>query len=759
MKQIVAVMACLGAGLACAAVSGTVFLDHNGNGVQEIDEPRIAHAAVSDGLHVVLSDAQGRFSLPADHPQAHFVALSVPDGFRAAQHYLPIGENARYAFALQPWAPANKGAHTFIHLTDTEMSSGAAPHYQTMAEELKTLAATEQAAFIMHTGDICYERGLKDHIRLINAQTIGVPVFYGIGNHDLVRGATGEALFTSLYGPAWYSFNAGGTHYVVLPMPSGDHRPSYTTAQVSAWLANDLAVLPKGTPVMIFCHELLFTGDHFTYGNLNLLHYNLKAWIYGHWHINLARKQGNVSTFCTSAPEKGGIDYSPASFRLFHVSADGTPRSTLRYAPVAGVLTALPAPNGILTVNAYKTAAATRSISVNGKPLLQHSDWSWQGKLPAQGEVRAVFADGTSLSTPLPSTPGRLLWNAPAGEGILFSNPVAEGNKVFIGTLDDNLSGVGGVTALDAATGKRLWRAHTRASVKNTLAVMDGRVFAQDVWGWVYAFNTADGKLLWECHLPCAPLPGLVSGLTAAQGTLYAGAGQSLTAFDPVSGKIRWQNGGWKLREGTPDRPILHEPSQTLVQGSHWDALYASDAITGKLRWVLRDADFRFRGSLPAPDGDNLWVCARHSLALIEARSGKILKKKDLGFSLETGGQPLITDALILLSTVNEGLVALDKITLKPRWKCPVGVGLTFTPCYSHTPMTPIQGTPVRQGGTVYIAAADGVLYAVALADGRVLWKQPLGAPLLGTPLILKDQAYVADLGGTVHCVSLKPEP
>lgn len=64
-------------------------------------------------------------------------------------------------------------------------------------------------AFLIHTGDICYEDGLKQHIKDMNTENMGVPVRYVIGNHDYVAGKYGEALFESIYGPVWYSFDVG----------------------------------------------------------------------------------------------------------------------------------------------------------------------------------------------------------------------------------------------------------------------------------------------------------------------------------------------------------------------------------------------------------------------------------------------------------------------------------------------------------------------------------------------------------------------
>ena len=53
----------------------------------------------------------------------------------------------------------------------------------------------------------------------MNTENMDCPVFYCIGNHDLVKGKYGEELFESIYGPVYYFFDAGNVHYVVTPMP------------------------------------------------------------------------------------------------------------------------------------------------------------------------------------------------------------------------------------------------------------------------------------------------------------------------------------------------------------------------------------------------------------------------------------------------------------------------------------------------------------------------------------------------------------
>ena len=101
-------------------------------------------------------------------------------------------------------------------------------------------------------------------------------------------------------------------------------------------MKNDLAHIRPGTPVVVFNHDLLTYEDAFIFksknaGSINLNEHNLKAWVYGHWHINYMKKQGDVYSVCTSSLDKGGIDHSTTAFRVMHVDSKGDFTSELRY--------------------------------------------------------------------------------------------------------------------------------------------------------------------------------------------------------------------------------------------------------------------------------------------------------------------------------------------------------------------------------------------------------------------------------------------
>lgn len=148
---------------------------------------------MSDGLNVTESDRNGSFQL-SGHPDARFVFVTTPSGYKTMnRHYLPVDTTAAsYDFGLIPYDPhiSRDGSHRFIQITDSEIFDTA--DQEEWIANIRDYAANESAAFIIHTGDICYEKGLNDHIRIMNTRNMGLPVYYCIGNHDLVMADTAK---------------------------------------------------------------------------------------------------------------------------------------------------------------------------------------------------------------------------------------------------------------------------------------------------------------------------------------------------------------------------------------------------------------------------------------------------------------------------------------------------------------------------------------------------------------------------------------
>ena len=144
--------------------------------------------------------------------------------------------------------------------------------------------------------------------------------------------------------------------------------------------------------------------------------------------------------------------------------------------------------------------------------------------------------------------------------------------RVFVGKAD------GTVQALDAVSGKSLWRASSQAAVVHPPAYWNGRVVFGSCDGFLYCLDAADGRRLGRTELaPQRRLVNIMDRLMSAwplaggvvlsdDGIAYTAAGSTaadgavVAAVDIATGKYRWRH------SYTLDRP---EPRLSFgVQGS-----------------------------------------------------------------------------------------------------------------------------------------------------------------------------------------------
>lgn len=811
-----------------AAYTGHVFIDRNGNGVFDRGEKPLAGVMVSDGLHVVKTERDGSFELPG-HEKERFLFITTPSGFKTDNaHYRRIEEGRQsYDFGVRPYDShvRKDGSHRFVHLSDTEIHGSLSnAEHSDWVQNLRDYAANEGMAFIMHGGDICYVNGLKNHIRLMNTANMNVPVFYSIGNHDLVKGAYGEELFEQVYGPVYYSFDVGSVHYVVTPMMGGDYQPSYRPADVYEWLANDLAQIPAGKPVIVFGHDLPVTGESFVLDmdggkTLDLDAFNLKAWLYGHWHVSRIHKHKSAYSIGSLTPIRGGIDHSPSSFRVMNIDGQGNFSSELRYPYIDKSLKIvsihdLEAPilseGGVpLVVNAYSSVSPVKAMTCecrvegktifSGKTLKQQTDFTWSGELPltsdrigqfvtvrvkaefGNGEVACAEASFTYRSSAVPvrlqddwtnlggdarhtgiaagtlSDSLRLAWVRNVGSNIYMTSPVVYMGNVYVASVDENGKGLAAVTCLDALTGEVRWKYGVRGSVKNTIVTADGVVMAQDVEGYCYALDAVSGRLAWEKKLAVRDvLPTLIEGLVVRDGIVYAGSGKGLCAIEVRSGKEIWRNKDWPQHEGSTATMSLDDG--VLVCSAHWGALYGNDAETGRMLWSAEKDGIRHRSSSAVMHGGVFYLASDESLFLMETKTGRIIMQKKLPFSVNVASSPLVTDKEIILGTASEGIVALDRETWQEKWRYRTGQAMIYTAPYFRNPSATVEASPVWTEKMIVVGGADGVLYGLDKESGSLLWRHTAGAPVFASVAVSGNTLFAVDYGGNVYAFAC-PSP
>ncbi|MHC4831316.1 MAG: calcineurin-like phosphoesterase C-terminal domain-containing protein [Planctomycetota bacterium] len=260
---------------------GIVFVDANRNRVFDDGEAGVEGVVVSNQHQVTRTDADGRYRLPIVGDAIVFVTkprnYRVPlNAQRLPQFYYvhkpkgspklrfkgvaPTGPlPASIDFPLYPFEEPDK--FRAILFGDPQPVNLREVDYITR-DVLEELVGTD-AAFGITLGDIVFDNlalfePLNEAIALLD-----IPWYNVIGNHDINHDAPNDALsdetFERVYGPAYYSFDHGPVHFVVLD--NVGHRQSakgglaarFGDAQL-AWLARDLAEVPQDKLLILTMH-------------------------------------------------------------------------------------------------------------------------------------------------------------------------------------------------------------------------------------------------------------------------------------------------------------------------------------------------------------------------------------------------------------------------------------------------------------------------------------------------------------------------
>jgi hypothetical protein len=242
-------------------------------GVVRAEGRGVAGVPVTDGIRIVDTLADGTFELVSDTARDH-VYLSLPSGYRiptnptgTARFYQPIqvgpGGEMEAEFSLEPIDGEDEN-HTMLLLADIQTET-AEEMEQFHRETVPDLQATvgglgEERAFAMACGDILFDdlSFFPEYERAV--RQVGIPAFQVVGNHDLdFDGATDESstrTFRNHFGPAYYSFDRGHVHYVVLDdvFWHSSGYLGYLDSDQLTWLERDLSRVEAGRPVVISLH-------------------------------------------------------------------------------------------------------------------------------------------------------------------------------------------------------------------------------------------------------------------------------------------------------------------------------------------------------------------------------------------------------------------------------------------------------------------------------------------------------------------------
>lgn len=279
-------------------VKGVVFEDVNKNGKKDRTEKGIEKVAVSNGVQVVLTDANGKYELPLQGDEQIFVIKPAHyrfalDEFNLPKYYVhhkPQGspdENFKYK-AFEPSGklpksldfgliPQNENPQfTSLLFGDPQAYDMQQISYFEQGVVQDVIQNKEGVSFGISLGDLVGD-DLNLHLPYKKAiQKIGLPWYNVIGNHDMNFEAKEDKYSDESYemnlGPANFAFNFAEAHFIVLdnilyphPQTGKGYLGGFRPDQLE-FLRNNLKYVPKDKLLVISFHIPLFIPgleDHF----------------------------------------------------------------------------------------------------------------------------------------------------------------------------------------------------------------------------------------------------------------------------------------------------------------------------------------------------------------------------------------------------------------------------------------------------------------------------------------------------------------
>jgi outer membrane protein assembly factor BamB len=339
------------------------------------------------------------------------------------------------------------------------------------------------------------------------------------------------------------------------------------------------------------------------------------------------------------------------------------------------------------------------------------------------------------------------VWAVDAGEGpqshLLYTGtPVVADGKIFV--LDTQAE----VTALDAATGQRLWRVRVSPEDARTdtlgggIAYGAGKVFVTGGYPEIQALDAANGGLVWRRQLTAPPR----SAVSYAADRLYVTTLDNQTqVINAEDGQTVWSHAGLPQSEGVLGQAVpAVDPTITVIPYSSGE-IFSLRLETGRIAWQDNLVSIRHTNALwsltdistpPVIDHGSVFSVSQGGrFVAIDERSGARVWQHEVGSS----NMPWVAGDYIFLLDNNNELVCVSREKGGIRW---------ISQLQTHEDMEkrkhPVywQG-PVLAGGRLILTNSLGQIVEASPEDGRVLTTTAASDVVDVPPVIADGTLYV----------------
>ena len=284
------------------------------------------------------------------------------------------------------------------------------------------------------------------------------------------------------------------------------------------------------------------------------------------------------------------------------------------------------------------------------------------------------------------------------------------------------------------------WKRKATALTEFPPAIGQGRILQLSDDARLVSRDLETGKRRWKRKLGSlsASTPALDDGrvyVTLLETSKGSGTGR-IVCLRFRDGEILWSK---KLPSRSESSPLVH--NGRVFFGSENGALYALDARSGKQDWTYRAAG-AIKGSPTLSDGVLFLGDYGGVVQAVRARDGAKIWSSSAAKGLVRSGNFYATAAAafgrVYIGATDGRAYSLSAKDGRVAWAVQTGRYV-----YSSAAVKDVAGL----GPTVYFGSYDGVFYAVDARSGKRRWTHRSGGKISGSPTIVGDTVYYADLG------------
>ena len=291
----------------------------------------------------------------------------------------------------------------------------------------------------------------------------------------------------------------------------------------------------------------------------------------------------------------------------------------------------------------------------------------------------------------------------PLGQAVFGGGASYDNSRVYVTT------GLGEVAAIEAATGKLVWKVKPAGPLRGSPTVAFGTVFVMTQNNEIHALNAEDGSELWQEAASLGQTGVFGVGAPAAgQGSVVAGFSTGeLVAYRYENGRQLWSDALSRTSLSTSVGVLTDIDAAPIVDRGRVYALgqggrmAAYELVTGQRIWELNVAGI----STPAIAGDWLFT---------------------------------LTD--------DDRLLCIQRTTGKVRWVAQLA---------RYHKEEKKEGAifwtgPVLAGDQLWVANSEGSLYTVSVMDGLAKPYMKFNSPISLAPVVAGSTLYVIEDSGKI---------